>query len=527
MANLLKNKLLIIIILASVLRLFMLGSVPTSLNWDEVSQGYSAYSIAQTAKDEWGVKFPLFFRSYGEWKSAVYIYLLVPLVKIFGLSAYIVRLPSAVFGILSVYLIFLIGKKLYSENVGLWAAFLMAVTPWSLFLSRPAFEANVALSLVLAGVYLFITQKYFFSAFLFGLAPHTYNSAKVVVPVLAIYLIYHSQLHKNLKKLSIFLTILALFALPLLVNLSSGASQTRFNQVSITTDGKELQAFYHLRRYIKGPEVIGKIIINKSSFFVYKFIGNSLSYFDPRFLFWEGGTHTQQSLPYHGVLYITEFLLITYALFHKKWNLHLPLALILIGLMPAAMTRDPGHVLRSVMAMPGFIILAAMGITQLGDNKFKYLRLFNVFLIAEILIFLTSYFSWYGPAYARDWQYGYQEVSSFLQHNEAKYDHIVFTKWFGEPQLFLAFYGKWDPDWYQKENFQNLRYEQVDKMWLDQLDSYFIGKYTFKYISWSDETRDKKTLYIGKFDDFPGVKIIKSIHYPDGTVAFNIVEGDR
>ena len=91
-----------IVILAAVLRLSFLGSVPLSLNWDEVSMGYTAYSLGLTGRDEWGEPLPIFFRSYGEWKSAVYIYLLVPLIKIFGMSAWVVRLPSALMGILAV-----------------------------------------------------------------------------------------------------------------------------------------------------------------------------------------------------------------------------------------------------------------------------------------------------------------------------------------------------------------------------------------------------------------------------------------
>ena len=98
-----------IIVLAIVLRLFLLTSVPPSLNWDEVSQGYTAYSILQTGKDEWGEKLPLFFRSYGEWKSAVYIYLLLPFIKVLGLNAFAVRLPSVLAGIISVYLMYLLG----------------------------------------------------------------------------------------------------------------------------------------------------------------------------------------------------------------------------------------------------------------------------------------------------------------------------------------------------------------------------------------------------------------------------------
>ena len=529
MVKLLRNKLFQILLLGAFLRLFMLGSVPASLNWDEASQGYTAYSVARTGMDEWGAKLPMFFRSYGEWKSAVYIYLLVPLVKFFSLSPFIVRLPSAIFGVISIYLIYLICKKLYSENTALWSAFLMAVTPWSFFLSRPAFEANVALTLLLAGLYLFLTQKYVFSAIMFGLAPHTYNSAKIVVPILVVYLIWSTKLYKNLKTSFLYLGILAVFALPLLLNLFSGQSQARYTQVSLTTDGKALESFYALRKALPSP--IDKLAINKGTYIAFKFVDNSLSYLSPGFLVWHGGTHTQQSLPYHGVLYVSEYILVIIGIFallknQSKFNL-LPFVLIILGIIPAALTRDPEHALRSLLVIPGFIILASIGFDYLFSINYKYLKIGTWILIIEIFIYMASYFTWYGPVYARDWQYGYPEVSSYLDSNASKYDHIVVTKWFGEPQLFLAFYGQWDPVWYQQQNKQNISYERSGKMWLDQLESYSLGKYTFKYISWGEETRDKKTLYIGKFDDFPGSTPLKTVYYPDGTVAFHIVEGDR
>ena len=177
----------LIIIFALALRLFNLSTNPPGLNWDEVSMGYSAYSILETGRDEWGVQFPILFRSYGEWKSPVYIYLVVPFIKVFGLNAWGVRLPAAIFGVLAVYLTYLLGKRLYSKEVGLWASFLLAVSPWHLMLSRPAFEAGVALTLILAGIYLFLQKKPIVASLILGLSLHTYHSAKIVVPFILLY----------------------------------------------------------------------------------------------------------------------------------------------------------------------------------------------------------------------------------------------------------------------------------------------------------------------------------------------------
>lgn len=530
-----------ILLLALVLRLFSLSTTPASLNWDEVSQGYTAYSVSETGKDEWGEKTPIFFRSYGEWKSATYIYLLIPFIRVFGLTPLAIRLPSAILGVVSVYLIYLLGKKLFSKEVGLWASFLMAVTPWSLFLSRPAFEANVSLTLFLAGIYLLLKigennsklNQYFYpvaSAIMFGLSPHTYNSAKVVVPLLVLFLIYWTKLYKNLKSLFLLLFVLALFALPIISNLFSGYSQARYTQVSITTDGEALTKFYELRTSLPLSSPMDKILINKGSFFIYQFVDNFLSYLSPGFLAWHGGRHTQQSMPYHGVLYLTQFVALVIGFFVslKHKNIALIYLLIILGLIPASMTRDPEHALRAILAIPGYIFLASLGFDHLRTSGSKITKPAIYLLVLEVAIYSFAYFGWYARAYARDWQYGYVQLSSYLKAHEHEYDEIVVTKWYGEPQLFLAFYSKWDPTWYQAENQQNLSYENQGKMWLDQLDEYHVGKYTFKYLNWQEEKRTKNTLYVGKGDDFyPDSNILETIKYPDGKVAFHIVVGDK
>src|SRR3989344_5210772 len=91
-----------IIILAAILSLYKLGEVPSGLYQDETAIGYNAYSLLETGKDEHGVSYPLYFKSFGDYKLPVYIYLTAFSVKTFGLTGFAVRLPSAVFGILSV-----------------------------------------------------------------------------------------------------------------------------------------------------------------------------------------------------------------------------------------------------------------------------------------------------------------------------------------------------------------------------------------------------------------------------------------
>ena len=537
MDTLKRHILVVILALATTLRLFNLSTNPPGLNWDEVSMGYSAYSLLQTGADEWGVKYPLLFRSYGEWKSPVYIYLLVPFIKIFGLNAWGVRLPAALFGVLAVYLTYLIGRRLYGDKVGLWAAFLLAVSPWHLMLSRPGYEAGVALMLLLLGVYLLILAvdqrnlKYWIlSAIAFGLGPHTYNSAKIVVPIIVVYLVFMLRKKIVLKNLIVFGSILVIFATPLLLNLSSGRAQGRYKQVGITTDAEVTTNFYEYRKTFPAPAIINRIIFSKYSYFVVKGLENWVSYFSPTFLVMQGGPRPQHSIPYRGVLYFSEMVLIFYGITamrkYRGLAKSIPILLIAIGFIPAALTKDSFHVLRSIMTLPGWQFLAAIGLVELQNKKFKYLKFVYRLLIIEIIIFLFTYFLWYPKAFAKDWQYGYKQAVEYAQRHKDQYHDIIFTKWYGEPQLFVAFYGKLDPVEFQKENIQLKRYEELGLPWLDQLEVYKIGQYSFTSLDWKGSGDNKNTLYIGKADDFwVDTNYLKQIKFPDGSVAFNIVEG--
>lgn len=523
----------LIIIFALALRLFNLSTNPPGLNWDEVSMGYSAYSILETGRDEWGVQFPILFRSYGEWKSPVYIYLVVPFIKAFGLNAWGVRLPAAIFGVLAVYLTYLLGKRLYSKEVGLWASFLLAVSPWHLMLSRPAFEAGVALTLILAGIYLFLQKKPIVASLILGLSLHTYHSAKIVVPFILLYFGYILFRKIELKKIIISVLILGIFVYPIAVDFVTGRSQKRFAQVGITTDAELTERFFKYRNTFPLGELGNKLVFNKYTFILSKGFSNWTSYLSPHFLLGSESIRAQHSIPFRGVLYITEFGLMCYGLIIliKKYrgpSLVLPLLLIGVGFIPPALTKDIYHVLRSILTLPWWQILAAIGLVELQKNsKLSYLLTSTYYLLGiEILVFLFLYFSWYSKAFAKDWQYGSQEMISWVTSHEDKYKHIYVTKSYGEPQLFFAFYGKWDPTKYQEENKKLLEYESLGYPWLDQLPEYTIGKYTFRDINWPKDNGQNERLFIGKADDFWGdTPRALEVKFPDGTTAYIAAEG--
>src|SRR3989344_2284705 len=115
----------LILLLASVLRLVKLDTFPPALNWDEVSLGYNAYSLLLTGADEWGVSFPTIFRAFGDYKLPTYVYATTPIIKLLGPTDLAVRLPSALAGILTVAVAYVLGHRLFGRQAGLITALLV------------------------------------------------------------------------------------------------------------------------------------------------------------------------------------------------------------------------------------------------------------------------------------------------------------------------------------------------------------------------------------------------------------------
>ena len=146
-----------VLALAFFLRVYKVNSIPPSLNWDETSIAYNAYSILKSGRDEWGRLLPLNFKSYGEYKLPAQIYASIPGIAVFGLNELGVRITPVIYGTLTVLLLFFLAKEISkSYRVGILSAFLLAISPWHIQLTRASFESSFSVFWVVLGVWLFI-----------------------------------------------------------------------------------------------------------------------------------------------------------------------------------------------------------------------------------------------------------------------------------------------------------------------------------------------------------------------------------
>ena len=98
----------VILLFAFLSRIVLIQSSPPALYIDEIDVGYQAYSILKTGKDYFGNNLPIAIHSFADYRAPLLIYLDIPFVAILGLNSLAVRLPSMIFGTLSIFAFYLL-----------------------------------------------------------------------------------------------------------------------------------------------------------------------------------------------------------------------------------------------------------------------------------------------------------------------------------------------------------------------------------------------------------------------------------
>ena len=165
-----KHFLLLILILAAFLRLYRLD-FPNKYVFDEVYHAFTAkeYLLGHKEAWEWWTKPP---------PGVAYEWTHPPLAKeAMTVSMFLVRsqdgwawrLPGALLGILSVYLVYLLGKKLLqNENAALIAAFVFSIDGLNFVQSRVGMNDIYLVTFILISLLFVLNNKFFYSALFLG-----------------------------------------------------------------------------------------------------------------------------------------------------------------------------------------------------------------------------------------------------------------------------------------------------------------------------------------------------------------------
>ena len=554
-----------IIILAAVLRVWQLGSIPPGLTPDEASLGYNAYSILKTGRDEYGQLLPVIFKSFGDYKPGLYVYTAVPFVAFLGLNEWSVRLPSAIGGVLSVYLIYLVVNELFgyglrvapSQKIGHWslvighfAAFAAAINPWLIYFSRGAWEANLSLTLTLAGIYYFLKSLYdsrflVLASIFFSSTLLTYQGAKLstTIVVLILLLVFWKEV-RNLIKNSyltvIWSTVVGLvITLPIVFSLFYGQTGRLavFSVFSYPRPTEYLQEFLN-----QGGEKIGDLnyylFHSEKLNFTRGILGRWFNHFSGSFLFFEGDyQNPRHSAPNSGMMLLMDLVLLPLGIiFLVRSNILNPKSKILIitwlilSPLPAVLSRDQVQSVRALNMSIPLVLLSGLGLYYLllivNKLKFRlpcYMLLITCYFVS-FAYFLDSYFVHLPVHNAKYWQYGFKEVVQKVTPIQNSYSKIIFQQSYAQPYIYFLFHQKYDPRKYQANT--SFKSGGSDVGLVQSLDTI-----AFESFSWPPPVDSRKTLIVGDPvaipPDYPksDFNLISEVKYPDGvSSAFRILE---
>lgn len=218
-------KLLLILLIAIMSRTILLGTYPGGIHADEAFAGYEAYSMTNFGTDSWGYEHPVYLSVWGSGMSALESYLMIPFVALWGLNSVTVKIPQALLGILTVYVFYLLLKKITNKNIAYWGAFLLAISPWHIMMSRFAMDCNIAPALIILGIYFAICgiEKpcyLLLSAVFWGFSLYAYAVNWLFAPIFLVGCLIYCLRYRKISFSWNFVAsgiILFLFAVPLLL----------------------------------------------------------------------------------------------------------------------------------------------------------------------------------------------------------------------------------------------------------------------------------------------------------------------
>lgn len=510
-----KNKIylflvILVIGIGALLRFYALDKSPPSLGFDEAALGYNAYSIMLTGKDEYGNFLPLSLRSFNDYKPALYAYLSIPFISIFGLTDNSVRAVSALAGTVSLIFLFLFLKEFIKNKWWRLAIFfILSFEPWRLHFSRNAFEAHLSSCFFIIGTWFLLKAnksklKYFWSVVFLSLAAYSYHSARLAVPLLILFWIIDpikiltrknlwkaikDRFIKNWKKITILGGFLLLL-IPVFMANSGSLLLTRFHQENVFG-----RYFPYAPKEFVNP-------ISSGYYLLGIIIGHIFAYISPinlnqRIYHWVSGS--PQHIPgmsmfgwLEALIFIFGFIWLIKSIL-KSEKYRFLIYWIIAGIAPAAATWNWFHPLRSLNIYPALELIIALGFWRL----IKVFKLNKLFLLLGAMVFLVTIVFTINnellySAYENHGEYqpgGFKEGMPYLKSIQDNYDQVIIDSPHSQNFIFLFFYEALDPNLVQK--YSEIRPKPGSEGNLD----FNFDKFVFRKVNWPTDYTLKNTVF--------------------------------
>jgi len=505
-----------VMLVAALLRIPALDRVPNGFFLDEASRGYDAYALVRTGADQYGVPWPLFAEGLDDYTPTLYTYLVVPFVAALGPTETAVRLPATLLGTATVGLAYAVAAATLGPSVGLFAAALLAISPWQILPSRTGAEWVLLPFFTLLGVWLLLRGRsdgraMVAAGFVLGVGLYSYGFARLLVPllVLGFSVLWWSRVRATPRWAVGGLVVLVVLALPIV-------------QFSGTVEGQA-----------RVRTVVPLDRVGVAGLLPYA-VRNFGSFFSPEFLVWGAEpTHHHRLagfgplLPLMVPLALLGLLLVARrpsraGLFWIWWLMAAPLS--------SALHRESPSSALLLGAIPAWQVVSALGATWLIGRCAAWRPIAGRAGIAVLVVAWAAtgalvaralYVDY--PVYAApDWQFGAREVVRFLEAERPNYDGVLVSDGLATPHVLVLFHAPIDP---RVSHATPIHVRQPNVRSRGDLGGYGFGRITDLL-----ERPGRHLVWVGPDEGrslFSGRSPIFSLAYPDGSPAHAVYVSER
>lgn len=486
-----------ILFVATFLRFSHLGTLPQGMTWDEAFLGYVGKMVITTGRDEHEDFLPIVFRSFGDYKAPLGVYLTGVSTSLFGLTPLATRLPYALAGVLTVGLVGgITWLRTRSWGWSLLAAWILAILPWHVHFSRLAFESGLAVfffalflmswqALRQTAVVALKTKILWWSLLLTGVlgSIYVYHSSKIVLPLsiltIGIWEVFTAWPMWRARWREIFSAgVIGIMGLgPFFWSLQTGglnrASQTLF--------------WHHL---------------HTQESWISRLAENILAHMSWDFLVLGAADTLRHGTGYAGVLTATQLIALilgaTWLLwkhFTKNSQTDLPTSqtsrwafwrkasapelaadgiilwslLTIIAFIPAIIGFEVPHPNRALLAVVPLTILATEGVKRLqatlqGNARQTLLATLILFTALESAAFWHDLTTEYPARSSAAWMEGRVEMSRWAGETAQNGTSVAITRDLGEPEIFFGFANDWPIERYRARDFGGVIFVDQDQL---------------------------------------------------------------
>ncbi len=283
------------------------------------------------------------------------------------------RLPSMIYGCLSVLVLYLLVARMFNRTSGLIAAWLLAVSSWAIGYSRfcGEFSATVLFALLCFCLYHLLNPDrrlgYLALGGMISLATYFYGTVRMVFPVIASALLLDLALVRKLLRARLENLVFLLCGLVIGLHLQGGGLATYFRQ-NLAWDWSEYA----------GPGEMAA-----------RFAGTARKAYDQLFRTWgwgeEDGIILERAAVLDPVTRVAFLLGLLWALTRLGRPAHRFLILWLVpAILPPLITH--GELRRGFLALPAFCALAGVGLEETTRLAFGRLPRARAALTAAVVI---------------------------------------------------------------------------------------------------------------------------------------------